>query len=1035
MKKTLFNLICITNIICFVLLSDNQASAQSLIPGMDAVITTFSMTSQPVAVAKRVGDPLGAGAPFAITSDWTTPAIVPAITAWTKDTMGQVFGIAIDPPGNVYFAATAMYFFPTIVNGNNNVGWPSPGRLTETNVNAVGASPFAFKSVGSDLGLIYRADAANLNTVNCIVTSSSTSSGSGVGTSKLYNTGFGIGNIAFSAKYNKLYATNLEDGKIYCINPATGIIDFVFDPLSPDNGASGIAPIGERLFAIGINNEYDGTTRVYYSVLVSNANPYQSVIRSVELTNNGNFLPATDVLEINLPPSALNISGYATYISDIAFSVRGEMLVAEKGEPHNAKVFQYFGRHNAWSAEMRIPISDFSDMNNSNGGVDYGFMKNGGKTICDSLIWATENALKSITIYGIQSTPYTGLLPFVNTAGFLQQVYGVDINTSGSSEDKGRFGDVEFFDDTCSTGPTDICALVSLYVVKDTGGCCYNVYTTNRYHDSFFTAINIQTGNLNIDNVTAGSTWGGITYQSSNSVRFGDTAHGWFMPKDTSAAGFHLARICLSGDGTDMLKVTWIGNKPQFDTVCEKNVPIDGCGVKVDTNCVAVIDRQAVCENGVVKLKFKIRNNSNFTMRSIRLYPTIPDVQPVSTFLPIADLPPGSTSPEYTIPLIVKNGASRGCFFFAACDLNVFPGTSGQYPKYCCMDSLLYCVTMPECDSCDAISITATKSDSSSKDCCYKLTLNNSLPGKQISCIRFNGVGGSQFALFSGWNIQAPVSSSKITICAPGTGVGNGTYASFANFCITGTSTSPHQVSVDLLDKDGKIICTKLLEFTDCELVKPYCANIVNDSLYCDDKDTKYSFFIKNNSTFPLYHIDLRLSDTSFKLDKYFIIPDTPIAPGGTAGPFLIDIDSPANGNKTFCMYLTGHNNVYEPDSIAATLCCTDSLGVICLPYINCDSACCVTCCEFLNLVIPSGVTPNNDGFNETFAIQNSDLCSAIKITVFNRWGNIVFKDDNYKNNWAGTNKNGEKLLQGTYFVIVELPNGSKKSMYIDIRY
>ena len=46
-----------------------------------------------------------------------------------------------------------------------------------------------------------------------------------------------------------------------------------------------------------------------------------------------------------------------------------------------------------------------------------------------------------------------------------------------------------------------------------------------------------------------------------------------------------------------------------------------------------------------------------------------------------------------------------------------------------------------------------------------------------------------------------------------------------------------------------------------------------------------------------------------------------------------------------------------------------------------------------------------------------------------------VHQNADYKNDWKGVNNSGQKLVQGTYFVLLELPNGDKKSMYVDIRY
>src|SRR5690606_30909137 len=130
-------------------------------------------------------------------------------------------------------------------------------------------------------------------------------------------------------------------------------------------------------------------------------------------------------------------------------------------------------------------------------------------------------------------------------------------------------------------------------------------------------------------------------------------------------------------------------------------------------------------------------------------------------FYPIADLPPGATSPVYTAPLSVMNNDTFGCFYFSACDVNTKPGTTGQTPNFCCIDSIPYCVTLKSCDVCDALNITAVKSDA--VKCCYKLSLDNHYVNANIGCMTIRGVGGTQFSILSSWSIVAPVSSSNIT--------------------------------------------------------------------------------------------------------------------------------------------------------------------------------------------------------------------------------------------------------------------------------
>ena len=65
-------------------------------------------------------------------------------------------------------------------------------------------------------------------------------------------------------------------------------------------------------------------------------------------------------------------------------------------------------------------------------------------------------------------------------------------------------------------------------------------------------------------------------------------------------------------------------------------------------------------------------------------------------------------------------------------------------------------------------------------------------------------------------------------------------------------------------------------------------------------------------------------------------------------------------------------------------------------------------------LKIPNIVTANGDHVNDEFYITN--LKPNSKLVIQNRWGNVVFESDNYKNNWGGIDITGEKLDDGVYF-------------------
>jgi len=74
-------------------------------------------------------------------------------------------------------------------------------------------------------------------------------------------------------------------------------------------------------------------------------------------------------------------------------------------------------------------------------------------------------------------------------------------------------------------------------------------------------------------------------------------------------------------------------------------------------------------------------------------------------------------------------------------------------------------------------------------------------------------------------------------------------------------------------------------------------------------------------------------------------------------------------------------------------------------------------------LFIPNTFTPNGDGKNDTFKIIGRESYDAIELTVINRWGSEVYKNNNYLDEWTGSN-----LSEGTYYYIIILKKGSDKT-------
>ncbi|MDD4149289.1 MAG: gliding motility-associated C-terminal domain-containing protein [Bacteroidales bacterium] len=74
-------------------------------------------------------------------------------------------------------------------------------------------------------------------------------------------------------------------------------------------------------------------------------------------------------------------------------------------------------------------------------------------------------------------------------------------------------------------------------------------------------------------------------------------------------------------------------------------------------------------------------------------------------------------------------------------------------------------------------------------------------------------------------------------------------------------------------------------------------------------------------------------------------------------------------------------------------------------------------------ITVYNTITPNNDGVNDTWIVENIDFFPFNAVWIFNRVGNEVFHVENYQNNWNGTFK-GKDLPEATYYYIIDLGTG-----------
>jgi gliding motility-associated-like protein len=77
------------------------------------------------------------------------------------------------------------------------------------------------------------------------------------------------------------------------------------------------------------------------------------------------------------------------------------------------------------------------------------------------------------------------------------------------------------------------------------------------------------------------------------------------------------------------------------------------------------------------------------------------------------------------------------------------------------------------------------------------------------------------------------------------------------------------------------------------------------------------------------------------------------------------------------------------------------------------------------SVVIPNAFTPNGDGYNDLWNIQSIDAYPQCVVSVYSRYGSLIFQSKGYPMPWDGTRR-GSPVPVGTYYYIIDLHNGTR---------
>lgn len=369
-----------------------------------------------------------------IGGDWNDPSLGTGQvvssnpTNWKSNIIGNVFGIALDKSFNIYLSATDVYNYDSFAT---TIFGATGGRcgIYKTNVNSLGTTTTLVSTFTG-------------NAWNYALTNQLPNSG--------FDTGNSIGNIAYDKANNQLFATNLEDGRIYRLDPTTGNVKSVFDPFSLDIPSNGMVAVGERIWGIGVLTQ-NGITEVYFARTQAGFNS----IWSIQLNASGEFIATPQPLQANVfndtAPSSKNVIqkiGNQNKITDIEFSCTGKMMLAERGADHNSSIFEFEKIGTTWTVTVPFYAGDaFNAGRSSAGGVDYGARESGGSFTTDDIVWVSQNYAQPVNVsylcYGVQGISSNGNAP--STYGSTD----LFIDRNNSTNYKGGIGDVDVFDSSC----------------------------------------------------------------------------------------------------------------------------------------------------------------------------------------------------------------------------------------------------------------------------------------------------------------------------------------------------------------------------------------------------------------------------------------------------------------------------------------------------------------------------------------------------------------------------------------------------------
>jgi gliding motility-associated-like protein len=160
-----------------------------------------------------------------------------------------------------------------------------------------------------------------------------------------------------------------------------------------------------------------------------------------------------------------------------------------------------------------------------------------------------------------------------------------------------------------------------------------------------------------------------------------------------------------------------------------------------------------------------------------------------------------------------------------------------------------------------------------------------------------------------------------------------------------------------------------------------------------------------------------------------------PIVSAGPAQTIVTNASTTIGGNPTCATGVaynwtpsTGVSDTTNSNPVVSPL-TTTTYTVIVKDAIGCTGKDTIVISVLPELIFSTGFTPNGDGTNDLWVVDNISRFPNNVVEIYNRWGELLFQAKDYQNNWDGKYK-GKDLPVGTYYYIIDLHDTQYKTKY-----